>query len=119
MSRLGGSRKRNIVRAMTGNVAQWIRCGVTQDAVERIGGTGKRSWGSIGTLMQCDVMMANLFENFDRNAAKHMPPCLLENFVPECTEVMLQSRKGIAYVYLGNASKTFQGRLERKDLRVS
>ena len=51
--------------------------------------------------MQSDVMMANLSENIDGSAVIRLVPCFLDNFVPECTEVMLQSRKSIAYVDFG------------------
>ena len=100
ISGLGENRKRKIVWAMASDVAQRIRRWLQQNEVG-LGGRGERSCGSIGALMQSDVMMANLFENVDRNVAKPLLLCLLENFVPECTEVMLQSRKGIAYVDLG------------------
>ena len=73
MSRLGGDRNRKMsdrVWTMTGDVAQWIRRWQGQDAVERMGGRGKRGWGGIGTLMQRDVKMANRSENTDRRVAR-------------------------------------------------
>ena len=93
ISRLGKKMK----RAMTGDVARWIRRWLQQNGLETIGGSGEGGWGNIGT-MQSDVMMANLSENLD---AKPLVVCFLDDFVPERTEVMLQSRKSIAYVDLG------------------
>ena len=106
MTRLGGNRNRRMgamgdrVWAMTGNVARWIRRWRKHNGVETIGGRGKRSWGSIGTLMQSDVKVPKVFENERISASMSLLHCFLDNFVPECTEVMLQSRKSIAYVEL-------------------
>jgi hypothetical protein len=89
MSRLG--EKRNMSDrgwAMTGDVAQWIRRWMRQNAVGIGGGSGEGSWGRIGALMQSDVKMANQTENLDRRA-RPLVPCFLDQFVPDCTELML------------------------------
>ena len=104
MSRLSGKRNgimSSRVWAMTGDVAQWIRRRLKHNIVETVGGSGEGSRGSIGASMQSDVIMANETENQDRNAVNPSVPCFLDQFVPECTEVMLWSRKSIAYVELG------------------
>ena len=96
------------VWAMTGNVARWIRRWLEQNGVETIGGSGERSWGSIGTLMQSDIKMPKVFENERISAMISLLLCFLDNFVPECTEVMLQSRKGIAYVEFDKISQNLE-----------
>ena len=104
MSRLSGKRNgimSSRVWAMTGSVAQWIRQRLIHNIVETVGGSGEGSWGSIGASMQSDVIMANQTENQDRSAVRPSVPCFLDQFVPERTEVMLWSRKSIAYVELG------------------
>jgi hypothetical protein len=59
-----------------------------------------RSSGSIGTVMQSDVKIVNQIENRNRTGVRPFVLCFLDDFVPECTEVMLQSRKCTAYVEL-------------------
>ena len=77
------------VRAMTGDVAQWIPRRLKHIIVETVGGSGEGSWGSIGASMQSDIKMANQTKNKDRNAVRPSVPSFLDKFVPECTEVML------------------------------
>jgi hypothetical protein len=86
---------------MTADFAQWIRRYPEQNAVGILGGR-ERSRGSIGALMQRDVKMANQLENPEKSGVSPpLVPCFLDNFVPKCTEAMLQSRKSIVYVKLG------------------
>ena len=109
MGRLGRERK----RAMTGNLAQWIRRWQVHNVIDvtvGVGVQGKRSWGSIGALMQSDVMVVNRSENRERSGVRPLVLwplflCFLDNFVPECTEIMLQSRKRIVYVESGKCPK--------------
>jgi hypothetical protein len=75
-------------RAMGGDAAQWIRRRKKQALVDIFGGSRERSRRSIGALMQSDVMAANRMENIDMNGIP-LASCLLDQFVPECTEVML------------------------------
>ena len=101
MSRLGEKRDMNDrAWTMTGDVAQWIRRWLKENSVESVGGSGEGSWGSIGSLVQSDVKTANQMENMDRIAAIPSVLCFLDQFVPERTEVMLWSRKSIAYIEL-------------------
>ena len=76
------------VRAMTDDVARWIRASIEQNGVFRGGAEHIVEW--VNTLMQRNVMMANLSENVDMTVGPLLL-CFLDNFVPESTEVMLQS----------------------------
>jgi hypothetical protein len=55
--------------------------------------------------MQSDVKMANRMENIDRNGVM---PCFLDDLVPQCTEVVLQTWKSIVY---GNVKELNFGKL--------
>ena len=56
--------------ALTTDVTQWIRRGIAQNWVERVSGRREISWGSIGILMQSDVMMTRPSENSDRRRVR-------------------------------------------------
>jgi hypothetical protein len=93
------------VWVMTGNLAQWIRGWLPQDGV---GGGRRRNRGSIGALMQRDVLMTKPSENSDRRGVRPLIPCRLNNFVPEHTEVVLQPRESISYVKFGACLQNVQ-----------
>ena len=99
----GNREMRGRVWAMTGDVAQrivlWLqRRGGTVD-VRNVQALDERRKYSIGAWMQSDVKAANLSENLARTGVKATPtptptripryPCILDQFVPECTEAML------------------------------
>ena len=77
------------VWAMAGDIAKWIRRWLQQKVVACVGGSGERSRGSIGALMQSDVKEANPHDYRDSCAEPPSIPCFLDQFVPERTEVML------------------------------
>jgi hypothetical protein len=67
--------------------------------------------------MQSDVKIANLIENIDRN---DLVTLLVPFFsVPQRTEVMLQSRKSIAYIKFGKPSQNVPKGIAAKVLRVT
>ena len=93
---------------MAGDVAQWIQRWLEENVIVIGGGSRKRSRGSIGALMQSDVKMANQIENLDRIAETPLLLCFFDQFVPDCTEVMLKPRKGMANVKIGKFLHTQQ-----------
>jgi len=65
------------------------------------GGSGNVCPGSIA-MMQSDVKMLDFVENFDERVIfSPTVPCLLNNHVPQVTEVMLKSRKGVKDIEMG------------------
>ena len=56
--------------------------------------------------MQTNILMTSISENFDWGGARTLPPCFLDNFVPEHTEVVPQSRKSFEYINLGKCHQS-------------
>ena len=77
---------------------------MVQNLIGIVGGSGERRRESICALMQGDIKVANITENLGGKAGGplvNLVTCILGEFVPQCAEAMLQSRKSIVYVEFG------------------
>ena len=86
---------------MTGDIAESIRLWLCQDRVEMVGMNGERSRGSVRVPVQTDVRVANFTEDINGSAVSPtITPSLINNLIPEGTEIMLQFSTSITYVEL-------------------
>jgi hypothetical protein len=81
--RIGDRNMSGRVWAMAGNIAQ-----------RKFHGERNFERQKCGILMQSDVKMANQTEDVERNGVRpsvscFLDPCFLDDFIPQCTEVML------------------------------
>jgi hypothetical protein len=86
---IGKMKVRGRVWTMADIVTQWIRRWFPPNGGEIANESRVRKPASIGTLMQSDVNLANRTENLDRDDVMFSILYFLDNFVPECTEVVL------------------------------
>src|SRR5712691_3024764 len=87
--------------SVIGDVAESIRQWLCQNGVEMIRAIRKGGRSSGRALVQCDVGVANLFEDQDGYTVGPIPPRFSNDVVPQATEFVLQFGKGIAYIKLG------------------
>jgi hypothetical protein len=97
------------VRRTVHNLAYEIRGLLGSNTIVVGGGIGNVCPGSIATMTQSGVKMLNFVENFDERVI-FCPTvlCLLNNHVPQVTEVMLKFRKGVKDIEMGYRWKNEQ-----------
>ena len=80
--RFSSGRSSQSVRVMVCDVAQRVGGIVEKDVIVIGGSRGEKCRGSISVLMQCNVKVADVSKDVDRNAVKSALPRFLDDVVP-------------------------------------